>query len=359
MSEKVSVIIPIYNVEQYIDECIASACKQTYSNLEIILVDDGSTDTSGMKCDEWEEKDERIKVIHKINGGLSSARNAGLDIATGKYIYFLDGDDYIENTLFEQTVPYMNEPYDMVSFCYYEVYENGEQKRIYQPTYGSFIYNDNCERKKFINQILLKGKIGWDAWSRIYKRDIIEKYHLRFADNRIIFAEDLYFCLCYCSHAKKVVCINMALYYYRKRQDSIMGQQAVKLNVGRMNELGKEVLKHYLEYEDCADLVDVFPVIHFLIISNVMDRYQAQWKLPLNKLREQILLDLNDVEFFEKQMKNIKSYKKILYSAYTSHTQCEEMLNIVQYILDGKTLIANLRQRCIRVIAKMLQIIRK
>ena len=101
MSEKVSIIIPIYNVAKYVDECVSSACKQTYSNLEIILVNDGSTDDSGAKCDAWMNRDDRIKVIHKINGGLSSARNAGLDAATGTFIYFLDGDDYIESTLLE------------------------------------------------------------------------------------------------------------------------------------------------------------------------------------------------------------------------------------------------------------------
>ena len=95
----VSIIIPIYNVSKYLDRCIESVCDQTYKNLEIILVDDGSTDNCPKKCDNWAKKDKRIIVIHKINGGLSDARNAGLDVATGKYVYFLDGDDSIETNL--------------------------------------------------------------------------------------------------------------------------------------------------------------------------------------------------------------------------------------------------------------------
>lgn len=101
MDDLISVIIPIYNVEKYLDKCIETVINQTYSNLEIILVDDGSTDLSGKKCDEWKKKDKRIIVVHKENGGLSSARNAGIDIATGKYISFIDSDDFVESQIFE------------------------------------------------------------------------------------------------------------------------------------------------------------------------------------------------------------------------------------------------------------------
>ena len=102
MGELISVIIPIYNVEAYLDECIASVIAQTYSNLEIILVDDGSPDNCPQMCDEWAAKDSRIRVIHKENGGLSDARNAGIDIATGEYIAFVDSDDWIVPEMYEK-----------------------------------------------------------------------------------------------------------------------------------------------------------------------------------------------------------------------------------------------------------------
>jgi len=105
--KKISVIIPIYNVEKYLDECIESVVKQTYGNLEIILVDDGSTDKSGAICDKWQEIDERISVIHKENGGLSDARNVGMTIATGEYIAFLDSDDRISPVMYENLVKEM------------------------------------------------------------------------------------------------------------------------------------------------------------------------------------------------------------------------------------------------------------
>ena len=95
MDYLISVIVPVYNVETYLDECIKSLVKQTYSKFELILIDDGSTDSSGQLCDAWKETDDRIKVIHKENGGLSTARNAGLDVAKGDYICFIDSDDFV------------------------------------------------------------------------------------------------------------------------------------------------------------------------------------------------------------------------------------------------------------------------
>ena len=101
MNSLISVIVPVYNVEDYLDRCIESIINQTYKNLEIILVDDGSTDSSGKKCDEYALRDGRIKVFHKENGGVSSARNMGLDIATGDYIGFVDSDDLLEHNMYE------------------------------------------------------------------------------------------------------------------------------------------------------------------------------------------------------------------------------------------------------------------
>lgn len=101
MNDLISVVIPVYNVEKYLDKCIETVSKQTYTNLEIILVDDGSNDLSPEICEAWKNKDKRIIVIHKENGGLSSARNVGIDLAKGKYITFVDSDDYIDLKMIE------------------------------------------------------------------------------------------------------------------------------------------------------------------------------------------------------------------------------------------------------------------
>ena len=102
MKELISIIVPVYNIENYLDKCIESIVHQTYKNLEILLIDDGSTDHSGKKCDEWAKKDKRIRVIHKKNGGVSSARNIGLEKAKGEYIGFVDGDDFVNKKMYEE-----------------------------------------------------------------------------------------------------------------------------------------------------------------------------------------------------------------------------------------------------------------
>ena len=104
MSDKVSIIVPVYNVEKYLDECVKSILAQTYSNIEIVLVDDGSKDTSGSMCDEYKKHDDRIVVVHKENGGLSSARNAGMENASGDYYIFVDSDDTISPDMVEEMV---------------------------------------------------------------------------------------------------------------------------------------------------------------------------------------------------------------------------------------------------------------
>ena len=109
MDEKISIISPVYNVEDYLKDCVESILNQTYKNIELILIDDGSTDNSGKICDEYASKDNRVKIVHKKNGGLSSARNAGLDIATGDYIFFVDSDDFLyKNSVIEKIIKATN-----------------------------------------------------------------------------------------------------------------------------------------------------------------------------------------------------------------------------------------------------------
>lgn len=120
MSEKqplISVIVPIYKVEQYLNRCVQSIVDQTYKNLEIILVDDGSPDNSPAMCDAWAEKDDRVQVVHKKNGGVSSARNAGLDAANGAYIGFVDGDDYIEPDMYAQLLQAIQKDSSDMAVC--------------------------------------------------------------------------------------------------------------------------------------------------------------------------------------------------------------------------------------------------
>ncbi len=331
----ISVIIPIYNVSDYVDVCVESVCRQSYVDLEIILVDDGSTDDCPQKCDEWASRDSRIKVIHKANGGLSDARNAGLDIATGKYIYFLDGDDSIQPNLIETVVKYMEDGADMTVFRFKLLYDNGNIEDGQPHEINTFLMSDEESRRDFVLEKLLSGKLGWEAWSRIYRRDKIEKYHLRFADNEKIFAEDLCFCLCYSAHAEKVVSIPDVLYNYSVRQNSIMRNQQKNLNIGRMNELCKEVNAFFSKWGDCSVLLKSFPVIHFMIIDGIINKSTNLIDFAkVEEMRQIILADISDVSFFTKQVEKYFKNRRIL-ERYFSGFYLAERLSIYRYLLNS------------------------
>ena len=144
----ISVIVPVYNAENYIDKCVESLVNQTYKNLEIILVNDGSTDSSGTKCDEWAKKDSRIKVIHKENGGVSSARNAGLDVAEGAYVAFVDSDDSLKTTAYEKSVSEIQQHnLDLLIFGYETVFTDHSVKKYMDCTMSTrYEYKENISK---------------------------------------------------------------------------------------------------------------------------------------------------------------------------------------------------------------------
>lgn len=222
MSDLVSVVVPVYNVERYLDKCIESIVNQTYRNLEIILVDDGSPDNSPAICDEWARKDDRIKVIHKENQGAGLARNAGIDLARGKYICFFDSDDYADTTLIEKCFATMGgEEADLVWYSMADVTDKGEVSAL-SKSKSITRYSSN----KQATEILLPRLISFDyreeetvifalaVWSGMFSMDIIRKNNLRFISEREIASEDTYFILEYFNYVNSVVTTDEILYYH-------------------------------------------------------------------------------------------------------------------------------------------------
>lgn len=243
MKPLVSVIIPIFRVEDYLDRCVQCVCEQTYRNLEIILVDDGSDDNCPAMCDEWSKKDNRIQVIHKKNGGLSDARNAGLKVASGEFVYFLDSDDYVKSETIEKALDVMLEKnVDVVVFGFQKVDESG--KYISDSTFHVGEYNFSTEKEKlrFIYKYLLQMKVGWEVWSRLYRMDIIRKNNLKFEPNKEIFAEDRCFNLYYTLCSNSLYCMEDKFYYYLIRNNSIMGKQK-EWKVNEAVQLSKKVFE--------------------------------------------------------------------------------------------------------------------
>ena len=299
---RISVIVPIYNVERYLCACIDSVLNQTYRDFELILVDDGSPDNCGAICDEYAQRDSRIRVIHKTNGGLSDARNAGLDIATGKYVYFLDSDDTIEPNLLETVVPILEQGADMVAFTLRSFHDDGTIVDTYIRECGSYILKTPEDRLSFLYRTLLQAKIGWDCCLRVFSREKIERYGLRFADNRKIFSEDLYFSLCYCAHATRIVSLEDCLYNYRLRSDSIMGVQSTRNNLPRILLLADSVWEYYNRFDDCTLLCRNFERLWFQIFMNQF-MYQIQYAQDQGAFRDSIIQELPNWEALADRLK--------------------------------------------------------
>ena len=330
--KKVSIIIPVYNVSSYLNEAVSSACNQTYRNLEIILVDDGSTDSSPKICDKWAQRDHRIKVIHKENGGLSDARNTGLDAATGDYICFLDGDDFFSPDLVDTASLFMELGNDLVVFQHYNVKQDGIIEDCVS-NIGEYEFDGVEKKQKFYLQILLKYGIGWEAWSRMYRRDIIERQHLRFADNRRIFAEDLYFNICYCLDIARLQSIGDKLYYYRFRDGSIMNKQARNINAGRMNELSKEVYDYFLQHKAPDEIMQVFPAMHYLILLNCIQNFKKANGIDGIRIRRYIQEDIQDWSYFSEMLGRMERTNE--WRRYFSRPEAVHMRKVANYWRTG------------------------
>lgn len=217
----VSIIVPIYNVEKYLNCCLHSIIYQTYSNLEIILVDDGSTDKSPKMCDKWATIDKRIKVIHKKNGGLSDARNAGMQIAKGKYIAFIDSDDWVEKCYIEYLYRIIKETGAEISAC--EIRQVSDEKTI-DNLNNQMLNAKICTTEEALSNILGGKGFRAVAWNKLYKAELLmgEKFEVG------ILHEDEFFTYRIIGKATKLGFTNNILYNYRQRSGSIMHTISMK-----------------------------------------------------------------------------------------------------------------------------------
>ena len=209
----ISIIIPVYKVEKYLEKCIQSVIKQTYENLQIILVDDGSPDNCGKICDEYAKKDHRIEVIHKSNGGLSDARNKGLEIAKGEYIGFVDSDDYIEADMYEVLYNLLKQYNADVSICNFYTVSQG---KIAIKNVDSGI--KEYTRIEILKEILLDNNIQSYAWNKLYKKELFDEIKYPVGKKY----EDIGTTFYLLEKCNKVVVTGKPEYYYINRQDSIV-----------------------------------------------------------------------------------------------------------------------------------------
>lgn len=241
----ISVIVPIYGVEKYLNQCVESIVRQTYRDLEIILVDDGSPDTCGAICDEWVSIDKRIKVVHKENGGLSDARNAGLQIATGELISFIDSDDYIEPLFFEALYNAMKETGAEIAECGTRyVSEDGEELKIRTAQNGEF------DTITALTKLIHQQGLHQTVWNKLYRREVIDG--IWFAKGK--YNEDEFWTYKVFDKAKKIVSVEKPLYNYLQRGSSIIG---VGYNIRRLDGLDAlyERMQYLSKYENLRNLL--------------------------------------------------------------------------------------------------------
>lgn len=232
---KISVIVPIYKVENYLYRCIDSLLEQTFSDFELILVDDGSPDDCPKICDEYEKKDNRVKVLHKENGGLSDARNAGLNIATGEYVAFVDSDDWVASDYLE--VLFRTITREKADICECEVVRTNGRNEI--PKYSEII---NVYSQQDALELLIQEKVFHQyVWNKLYRRSVLAG--ISFPKGKI--NEDEFWTYQVFGKADLVVSINQPLYYYYQRDDSIMGRE---YDIKRLHAIeAKKLRQRYIE----------------------------------------------------------------------------------------------------------------
>lgn len=288
----VSVIVPVYNAQDYLAKCIDSVLSQTYEDFELILVNDGSKDGSPEICDRYQQMDSRIKVIHKANEGPSATRNVGLDITEGKYICFLDSDDYIEPDLLEKTVAIM-EQRQCDCVAYGMIRENVQGVHLeniaYKPVDIKIATEE--ERMNFLLKYLLNYRVGWEVWNRVFRGDIIRDNKLRFLHD-VAYAEDMLFSFRYMLYANSCVVLPDCPYHYVQHSDSLMGQSKFRNVLPQMCVLAQEAYRS-VEKANLPLVLRDFPMIYLHLLEWQTRPYVAEkgigWvkeelaKLPFNE----------------------------------------------------------------------------
>lgn len=243
MEQKVSVIVPIYNVQNYLDKCVQSIINQTYTNLEIILVDDGSPDECGITCDQYADKDSRIKVIHKKNGGLSEARNQGMACATGKYITFVDADDFIHRRYVEILMDVAMRKHADIVVGDFELFHNAEcckDKSIDEvDILQSQVLTSKClYDKEFIRT---KRMILTVAWGKLYERKLWEG--IVYPVGKI--HEDTFTTYKLMERAYKIVYLQQPVYYWRENVNSITRGKFTLSHLDDIEAFGEQLEYYY------------------------------------------------------------------------------------------------------------------
>lgn len=308
----ISIIVPVYGVEEYLDRCIKSLVNQKNVNIEIILVDDGAIDRSPQICDAWAKRDDRIKVIHKQNGGLSDARNTGIKIANGRYIAFVDSDDWIEQNLYRTLLDAINKTKSDIACCKIaRVQANASNFRTEKLSGNYEIYSTN----EAMYELIMDRKIQQVVWNKLYKREALENIWFEVGK----YNEDEFWSYQVIGQARQVVVVDYVGYYYLQRSSSIMGSRysARRLDAVEAKTLRQSYLEKFypsLEFIGKINLLytclyhgqQVLKYMEKTDEKNAMDKLQKTFRSYRLKNKEILNLSWQDRTWFYIGEKNFK-----------------------------------------------------
>ena len=290
----VSVIVPIYNVEEYLEECLESIRNQTYTNIEVILVNDGSTDGSIEICDRFCQQDNRFKLLTQENQGLSAARNRGVKESIGEYIMFVDSDDVVKENIVEVLFFYMNSDVDIVECqitrCKDELVEN-------KPTSIMF----KGESTEAILKSIEFKEVKFCAFTKLYRRELVEK--VPFLEGYIY--EDVYTGMNYLKYIRKMVAVDLKGYYYRVRPNSIMTKSFNEKNLDIFT-IGKKLIESFDDNEY------LLPYIGYFIFYLSLSHYQRDGITKVSPYFDMYENFIRDCAFLAKQSKEVVSKYRLL-----------------------------------------------
>ena len=306
---KISVVVPIYNVEQYLHRSLDAIVNQTYKNLEIILIDDGAKDSSGKICDEYVARDSRIRVIHKMNEGAGIARNVALDCVTGDYVVFVDSDDYMELDMYEKMIAEAEKYHADLVICGADFIDSQNKLKRYN---ANPFENKKVFRNEEIQDVILNMlerpectkikssyPIDMALWKGMFSREIIEKNHIRLCSERTHKSEDFIFYTEFVPKCKCVVLMEERLYYHCDNQASISHNYSVKvqkLNNAMLDKLLQHVKENNLSEECRLGAIRVYLEATFIV---VLDEFRNHKKSRYCEIKDNIRYVCNDSVFKE------------------------------------------------------------
>lgn len=287
MNAKISVIVPVYNVEKYLDICMESILNQTLNSIEIIIVDDGSTDKSGKIVDFYAEKDSRIKVIHQENQGVSVARNQGLLAAKGEYIAFIDPDDWVENNMFEKLYcEAIQNDCDVIVSCFFrEDINNNKRTKTFHPFQSNKLLLRDDIRNEICSELLMND-LFTAVWDKIYRRSFLEKYKIRMYHD-VVFREDYFFNMDVFNFAERVKYLPIPFYHYRYTPNGASRKyyrNLFQFDIKLYNKKREYSIKwfadnkKYLNKVSYDFLMDVYNNIIRVHNKNNIDGIKSKWK---------------------------------------------------------------------------------